>query len=226
MNKELIAIQKIKKGGLLPLFYQDDEQICLKVVETLYEAGIRTLEFTNRGPRAFLNFKELIKEKIRSMPDLLLGVGTIKNGIEAKSFIEFGADFLVSPFLDEDIAKVSSQYNMLWIPGCMTPTEIHKSQNLGCHLIKIFPGNILGTGYLDAIMPIFPGLSFLITGGVDTSEPNIRAWFKSGASGVALGSKLITPDVLLKKDYDGLNSNTTRLLGWIQEIKKEGPYTQ
>jgi len=223
MNKEFIAIQKIKESGLLPLFYQEDESICLEVVQALYTSGIRCIEFTNRGNKASLNFKALVQEKNRSMPDLLLGVGTVKNGLEAKAFIEFGADFLVSPFFDSEICKVAGLYNILWIPGCMTPTEIHTAQIMGCQLIKIFPGNVLGTGYLDAIMPIFNGLSFLVTGGVDTSESNIRAWFKSGASGVALGSKLITKEILENREYSGLRTTANSLLRLIQEIKKTNP---
>jgi len=219
MNKELLAFQKIKEKGLLPLFYHEDPNICVQLVGALYQAGVRTIEFTNRGQKAGENFKVLVKEKANSMPDLLLGVGTIKNSREAKSFIEYGADFLVSPYFDAEVNTVAGQYNILWIPGCMTPTEIHWAQVSGCPMIKIFPGNVLGTGYLDAIMPIFPGSTFIITGGVDTSEENIRGWFKSGASGVALGSRLITKEILFEGHYENLQVKTRFLIHLIQDIK-------
>ncbi len=218
MNRELLAFQKIKDQGLLPLFYYHDTRICMEIVLALYEAGIRTIEFTNRGPAAYEIFKSLISERNSSMPDLLLGVGTVKSGKEAKSFIEFGADFLVSPYFDADVARIAGNYNMLWIPGCMTPTEIHFAQISGFHLLKIFPGNVLGTGYLDAIRPLFNGLDLIVTGGVETTEENIKGWFSSGASALAIGSKLITKEILVKEDYNGLKRKTRELLALVQGI--------
>jgi 2-dehydro-3-deoxyphosphogluconate aldolase/(4S)-4-hydroxy-2-oxoglutarate aldolase len=219
MDKELNTIKEIKEQGLLPLFYHDDADICIGITKALYAAGIRNIEFTNRGKHAFENFKVLMKQKDSSMPGLLLGTGTIKTNDEASAYINAGADFLVSPIFDNGVCDVAYMNKIPWIPGCMTPTEIHNAQQAGCSLIKFFPGNLLGPGYVEAIMPLFNGLDFIVTGGVDTTEENIKAWFNSGVSGVGIGSKLITKKILEDKNYSELEVVAGKLLSIIRKIK-------
>ena len=220
MNKELIATQKIKGTGLLPLFYHFSESTCIKIMESLYSAGIRALEFTNRGEKAMDNFKAMVQEKNRSFPDLFLGTGTIHNGLEAKKFLEMGADFLVSPFFDPDIAEVASQNNLLWIPGCMTPTEIQRAVISGSRFIKIFPGNIVGPGFIEAIQVIFNGIDFIVTGGVDKDEQNLRSWIKSGVIAVGIGNKLISREILSGGKFDELELETKKVILTIESLRK------
>ena len=219
MSKELLAIQIIKEQRLLPLFYHDDATVCLAVTKTLYEAGVRCIEFTNRGSHAANNFEQLLEERNNSLPGLLLGIGTIKNGEEATRFINEGADFLLSPVFDNSVCDVAYMNKILWIPGCMTPTEIHAAQQAGCSMIKLFPGNVMGPGFVEAIMPLFNGLDFIVTGGVDTTEENITAWFKGGVAGVGMGSKLITKNVLQNGDYEGLKAKTTEVISIISKLQ-------
>jgi 2-dehydro-3-deoxyphosphogluconate aldolase / (4S)-4-hydroxy-2-oxoglutarate aldolase len=221
MNKEVLNSQKIKEQGLLPLFYHDDAEGCIAVTRALYEAGIRCIEFTNRGNRASENFGLMLKERDVSFPGLLLGVGTIKNKSEANSFIHAGADFLVSPVFDSGIREAAQAHKILWIPGCLTPTEINVAQQTGCSLIKLFPGNLFGPGYIEAIMPLFTGLDFIVTGGVEPTEENINAWFKSGVTGVGLGSKLITKNIIQNTGYSGLTIKTKELMSIVTKIKAE-----
>ena len=217
MNAETIS-QKIKAQGLLPLFYHDDPKVCLSVTKALYAAGVRCVEFTNRGPKAADNFSQLIKERNASMKDLLLAIGTIKTADEATRFIEAGADLLISPVFDDGVARVANAFDKLWIPGCMTPTEIHTAQQAGCTLVKLFPGNTLGTGFVEAVKPVFSGMDYVVTGGVDITEESIGSWFKAGVAGVGLGSKLITKNVLLKGDYARLTETTKKVLAIVREI--------
>lgn len=217
-NQELI-IDQICNGGLLPLFYHDDIEICKKVVAALYEGGVRCIEFTNRGKNSLVNFKQLIEIKSK-FPGLLLGIGTIKTGEQATSFIEAGADFLVSPIFDNEIADIAYMNKMAWIPGCMTPTEVHVAQQAGCKLIKLFPGNVLGPGYVEAIMPLFSGMRFVVTGGVDITAESLTKWMKSGIVGVGLGSKLITNSILANNDYGQLSINTASVVRIMNEIKQ------
>ena len=219
MEREEQLILKIKELGLLPLYYHDSAETCLSVAKALYEAGVRCIEFTNRGAQAFENFKRLVKARNESMSELILAVGTIKIGADAQKFIDAGADFLISPVFDSSVCDTAYLNKILWIPGCTTPTEIHEADKAGCKLIKLFPGNVLGPGYVEAILPLFQGLDFVVTGGVDTTEDNIKSWFKAGVAGVGMGSKLISKDVLQKGDYDGLKTKTKEVLSIIRKIK-------
>lgn len=217
MEREAALINQIKNEGMLPLFYHDDVTVCENVLQALYNGGVRCVEFTNRGVHALPNFKHLVSLKT-TMPGLILGIGTIKTPQDATSFIEAGADFLISPCFDASVADVAYMHKVLWIPGCMTPTEIHVAQKSGATLIKLFPGNVLGPGFVEAIKTLFTGVDFLVTGGVEPTEQNIGAWFKAGVLGVGLGSKLITKDVLANKNYTQLEIQTKELVQLIKKI--------
>ena len=218
MEREAALINQIKNEGMLPLFYHDDVTVCENVLQALYNGGVRCVEFTNRGVHALPNFKHLVSLKT-TMPGLILGIGTIKTPQDATSFIEAGADFLISPCFDASVADVAYMHKVLWIPGCMTPTEIHVAQKSGATLVKLFPGNVLGPGFVEAIKTLFTGVDFLVTGGVEPTEQNIGAWFKAGVSGVGLGSKLITKDVLANKNYTQLETQTKELVQLIKKVQ-------
>ena len=218
MEREAALINQIKNEGMLPLFYHDDVTVCENVLQALYNGGVRCVEFTNRGVHALPNFKHLVSLKT-TMPGLILGIGTIKTPQDATSFIEAGADFLISPCFDASVADVAYMHKVLWIPGCMTPTEIHVAQKSGATLVKLFPGNVLGPGFVEAIKTLFTGVDFLVTGGVEPTEQNIGTWFKAGVSGVGLGSKLITKDVLANKNYKQLETQTKELVQLIKKVQ-------
>ena len=209
--------QHILSSKLIPLFYENDVVVVTEVVKALYAGGIRTIEFTHRGVNALENFKALVALK-NEMPDLYLGIGTIKNEDDAKKYIDAGADFLISPVFDTSVADIAYLHKVLWIPGCMTPTEIHHAQVAGCNIIKLFPGNVLGPGFIEAIKPLFNDVHFLVTGGVDATEQSILSWLNAGAAGVGLGSKLITKSLLANKQYGELTEISKKLLS-IEGIK-------
>jgi 2-dehydro-3-deoxyphosphogluconate aldolase / (4S)-4-hydroxy-2-oxoglutarate aldolase len=204
MKIKKVVLNCILLQGILPLFYYEDVEVSLEVIRTIYKAGIRVLEYTNRGKHAYENFKILSKVLSKEMPDMYLGVGTIKNVSEAEAFADAGAEFIVSPIINPEIAKIAQKYKLLWIPGCMTPTEIYSAQKCGAELIKIFPANVVGPGFISAIKELFPGQLFIPTGGVDLTAENIGSWFNAGVCAVGLGSKLISKDVLENKQYDRL----------------------
>lgn len=218
MEREDVLINQLKESALLPLYYHDNAGICLSVAGALYDAGVACIEFTNRGAQAFENFKALVRLRNEKMKGLLLAVGTIKTGAEAQKFLDAGADFLISPVFDSSVCDVAYLNKTLWIPGCTTPTEIHVAQQAGCKLIKLFPGNLLGPGFVEAVMPLFSGIDYAVTGGVEATEANIGAWFRSGAKIVGMGSKLITKDILKNGDYEGLKKKTKDVISIIQKI--------
>lgn len=219
MHKKDRALQQLLGQQCLPLFYHDSKELSMQVLQALYDAGIRILEYTARGPRALENFSFLKKECSVRMPDLLLGIGTIKTAAQADDFISAGADFVVCPTINPQVALTVQQKGLLWIPGCMTPTEIAAAEEAGAVIVKIFPGNILGPSYINAISELFQGIKFMPTGGVEPELQNLRAWFTSGVVAVGMGSKLISKEILQKGDFKKLKEKTEEILRLIKEAK-------
>lgn len=220
MDKRKKVLNQIIEQGILPLYFHPDVTTSVQVLRTLYQAGIRVVEYTNRGEAALNNFLHLRKIVDTELPGLLLGIGTIKNKIDATEFINEGADFVICPGLVEEVAEVTHRNDLLWIPGCMTVTEIILAEDLDAKLIKLFPGNLLGPSYVTAIKEIFPNLLFIPTGGVDTTEENVSGWFKSGVCAVGLGSKLISKETMASKDYTSLESLTRKVLEMVHKVKQ------
>jgi 2-dehydro-3-deoxyphosphogluconate aldolase/(4S)-4-hydroxy-2-oxoglutarate aldolase len=220
MNKESIQ-QLITAQGILPLYYHDSSEISIAVLRALFDAGIRAVEYTNRGENALSNFKLLIDAVDKDMPGMQLGIGTIKTTAAAKAFIEAGTAFIVCPLVDPAVGEVTHNAGLAWIPGCMTTTEIHSAEVNGATLVKIFPGSVVGPGYISAIREIFPNLAFMPTGGVDTTAENLSAWFNNGVCAVGLGSKLITKKLMEEKSFDELTKQTASILQLVKNIKNQ-----
>jgi 2-dehydro-3-deoxyphosphogluconate aldolase / (4S)-4-hydroxy-2-oxoglutarate aldolase len=212
-------IKKIKQCGLLPLYFHPDAAVCEAVLRALYAGGIRVVEFTNRGEQALQNFAHLIRLREREMQDLTIGIGTITSAAQARAFVAEGTDFLISPGMVPEVGEVAVQHSQLWVPGCMTPTEVIHAQNLGATFVKLFPGNLLGPAFVSAIRDLFPRMAFMPTGGAEPERSNLEAWFKAGVIGVGMGSRLISPAVLQDKDYGKITELTGKVLGMIREIR-------
>jgi 2-dehydro-3-deoxyphosphogluconate aldolase/(4S)-4-hydroxy-2-oxoglutarate aldolase len=219
MSKKDIVLDAILTQGTLPLFFYPDADVSLEITRTLYKAGVRVFEYTNRGAAALANFKVLKQAQQTEMPDLHLGIGTIKSLNEATAFIEAGADFIVSPIVNPEVGEFTAKQELLWIPGCMTPTEIYTAQQHGAALIKIFPANILGPEFVSSIRDLFAGQLFIPTGGVDLNINSISGWFRAGVCAVGMGSKLISKNVLENKLYDQLYSDTITLLDMVKAAR-------
>ncbi|TWR25597.1 bifunctional 4-hydroxy-2-oxoglutarate aldolase/2-dehydro-3-deoxy-phosphogluconate aldolase [Mucilaginibacter achroorhodeus] len=206
--------------GMLPLFYHADKQVSLDAVKTLYKAGIRVIEYTNRGVAALENFKVLKQLQQTELPDLILGIGTIKTPQDFDDYAFAGADFFISPVVAEEVGHLAITNNYLWIPGCMTPTEIDKvARYFDVSFVKLFPANVLGPGFVSAVKELFPGVKMMPTGGVDMSADNISSWFKAGVVAVGMGSKLISPQLLNEKNYNQLYTDTLHALELVKEAR-------
>ena len=219
MEKKQAILSLIPEQGILPLYFYKDTTVSIEVLKALYAAGIRAVEYTNRGEAALTNFKEMRKVCDTELKGMYLGIGTIKNGEMAQTFIDAGTDYIICPGLVDSVAAVADKNNMLWVPGCMTPSDIIKAETLGAKMIKLFPGNILGPGFLSAIKEIFPGLLFMPTGGVELDKDNIAGWYKAGVCAVGMGSKLITKQLLETKNYQQITAATIEALAIIKSIK-------
>jgi 2-dehydro-3-deoxyphosphogluconate aldolase/(4S)-4-hydroxy-2-oxoglutarate aldolase len=219
MSKIQKVSDAIVQQGMLPLYFNADENVTLEVLRAIYRAGIKAVEYTSRGETALSNFTKMVEVRNAEMPDLLLGIGTIKNLQQAQDFYNVGADFFISPGFVPEVASFLKSKGVLYSPGCMTPTEIIAAENAGIHFIKLFPGNMLGPDFLSSIKDLFPNLLFMPTGGVDTTKENIGGWFKAGVSAVGMGSKLISKQLMADKDYATIESETKAVLSLIHSIK-------
>jgi 2-dehydro-3-deoxyphosphogluconate aldolase/(4S)-4-hydroxy-2-oxoglutarate aldolase len=215
-KKDIVNVMHEK--GIVPLFTHDNEKEAQEVVEAAYRGGIRAFEFTNRRSNSFEIFCHLIRER-KKFPDLMLGIGTVMDAATTKKFIDAGADFIISPILKLEMAEVCSQHNKPWIPGCATLTEIVTAKEHGAAVIKVFPGSVLGPGFVSSILPVVPDLKLMITGGVEPTRENLTAWFKAGAMCVGMGSQLFTKDILQNRNWDLLSERIAQALDLVKQIR-------
>jgi len=201
MERRKKILNIILEQGILPLYFHPDAAVSIEVLKALYRAGIRAVEYTNRGETAIENFLQMRKIVDKELHDMHLGVGAIKNKIDATEYINEGADFIVCPGVTKDIASVVHYNNLLWIPGCMTATEIILAEDLGAKLIKLFPGDLLGASYITAIKEIFPELLFMSTGEAELNEATINASFESGAAVAGIGNQFFINNLSGPDDY-------------------------
>jgi 2-dehydro-3-deoxyphosphogluconate aldolase/(4S)-4-hydroxy-2-oxoglutarate aldolase len=212
-------VEVMRDTGIVPLFTHDNADEAQQVVEAAYRGGVRTFEFTNRRANSFEIFSHLVRQR-KKFPDLMLGIGTVMDGPTTKKFIDAGADFIISPILKVEMAEVCHRHDIAWIPGCATLTEIVTAKEHGAAVIKVFPGSVLGPGFVSAIMPVVPDLKLMITGGVEPTKENLSAWFKAGSMCVGMGSQLFTKEILQNRSWDVLSQKVSHALEVVKEIRK------
>ena len=210
----------MEKSGMVPLFYHPEIELGKKILKACYDGGARLLEFTARGDFAFEVFGALNKYAAEHLPKLIMGVGSITDSAAASLFIQMGANFIVTPSLREDIAIICNRRKIMYAPGCASLTEINRAEELGCEIIKLFPGSTYGPGFVKAIKGPQPWTRIMPTGGVSTEESNLRGWFDAGVSCVGMGSKLISKQVIDNQDINKLKEKVRATLDLIQTIKK------
>ncbi|MBC7400593.1 MAG: bifunctional 4-hydroxy-2-oxoglutarate aldolase/2-dehydro-3-deoxy-phosphogluconate aldolase [Mucilaginibacter sp.] len=215
MDKKAAILKLIPEQGILPLYFNKDAEVSVDILHALYAAGIKTIEYTNRGEAALKNFAKLREVCDKELGGMYLGIGTIKDTAGAQSFIDAGADYIISPGLVDEVVETADKANVLWIPGCMTPSEIIKAENLGAKVIKLFPGNVLGPSFLSAVKAVFPNLLFMPTGGVELTKESIGGWFKAGVCAVGMGSQLISASVMEGKKYAELTESTKQAIAIV-----------
>lgn len=219
MDKKELLLDLVPNQGILPLYFYNDLEVSLQVLRALYNGGIRAVEYTNRGEAALQNFVKMRELCDQELKEMYLGIGTIKNAKSAEIFINEGADFIISPGLAPEVVSVADKKNTLWIPGCMTPSEIISAENLGARMIKLFPGNLLKPEFMNAIKSIFPDLLFMPTGGVSLDKENIGAWFKAGVCAVGMGSKLLSKQLLEQKNYLKIEELTKQAIDIVKSVR-------
>lgn len=209
----------MKQTGLVPLFYNADLEVGKKVIQACYDGGARLLEFTARGDFAHEVFGELNKYVLKHMPGMIMGVGSVTDAASASRFMALGANFIVTPVLREDIATVCNRRKVMWSPGCGSLTEICRAEELGCEVVKLFPGGIYGPGFVKAIKGPQPWTSIMPTGGVSPTRENLEGWFNAGVTCVGMGSKLIAKDTNGNYDLDKIKADVVNALDIISSLK-------
>ena len=212
--------QKMKEQGMVPLFYNSDIEVAKRLLQSLYSGGARLLEFTNRGDYAHEIFAELYKFAAKEMPDMIMGVGSVTDGGTASLYMQLGANFIVTPVLREDIAVVCNRKKVLWSPGCGSLTEIARAEELGCEIVKLFPGSIYGPKFIKSVRAPQPWTNIMPTGGVSPDYDNLKGWIDAGAYCVGMGSKLMVKDADGNFAFEKIEKLTRDALKTIQEIRR------
>ena len=210
----------MEQTGLIPLFFNNDVDIAKKILKACYYGGARLLEFTARGDFAVEIFSELSKYAITKLPGMIMGVGSVTDAAAASLYMQLGANFIVTPVLREDIALVCNRRKVLWSPGCGTLTEIARAEELGCEIVKLFPGGIYGPNFVKGIKGPQPWTSIMPTGGVAPTKENLEAWFNAGVTCVGMGSKLIAKEANGTYDFVKIENKTRESLQIIKAVRR------
>lgn len=179
---------------IVPVFYHPDADHAQAIVQACYDGGLRVFEFTNRGDKALSVFTQLASYVRANCPEMALGIGTILTADDAKNFIAAGADFVVQPVTTPTVGDVCRVQGVPWMPAGSTLNEIYQATLLGANLVKVFPGNVVGPGFIKAIKGPMPSLKLMVTGGVEPTSESLNAWFKAGVTAVGIGSQLFSGD--------------------------------
>jgi 2-dehydro-3-deoxyphosphogluconate aldolase / (4S)-4-hydroxy-2-oxoglutarate aldolase len=203
--------KKLNDTRLMPLFNYADAEVCKHVIKACYKSGLRVFELTNRDTMALEVFRQLIPWAEKECPDLSIGAGTILDDITAGHFIDAGADFIVAPIYDKGAAKVCRKHSIPYIPGCFTPTEMYRAYNSGSHIVKLFPGGIIGAEFVKHVLAPLPNLKIVITGGVQFDELSVKKWFAAGAFALGIGSSVFTKERILKKEFISIEHELAKI---------------
>lgn len=213
------VLSTVLSQGLVPLFHHDDPEVAWSVLQAVAKGGGGVLEFTNRGDGAHEVFAELQRRRRVELPEFALGVGTVRDAATAALYLNLGAEFVVGPSTEADVAGVCNRWKVPYLPGCATLSEISRAEGLGCEIVKVFPGSAAGgPGFVAAALGPSPRSLLMPTGGVDVTEASLRSWFDAGVAAVGIGGKLISADLVAAEDWDGLADRVREVLATINGL--------
>jgi 2-dehydro-3-deoxyphosphogluconate aldolase/(4S)-4-hydroxy-2-oxoglutarate aldolase len=216
----LEVLNAIVDIGLVPVFYNPDVETAKKIVEAVAAGGARVVEFTNRGDFAPWVFKDLSEYLAKTNPHIILGVGSVVDAPTAALYIASGANFVVGPILNAEVARLCNRRKIAYCPGCGSASEISQAEELGVEIVKIFPGDCVGgPEFVKAILAPMPWTRIMPTGGVETTKESVTAWIKAGTTALGIGSNLIRKEWVAAGDYAAITAKTQEVLAWIREAR-------
>lgn len=211
---------KMKETGMVPVFYHKDAEICKQVVKACYDGGVRVFEFTNRGDFAHEVFAEVTKWAAKEAPEMIMGVGSVIDSPTAALYIQLGANFIVSPLIDEPTAIICNRRKIAWSPGCGSVTEINRAHELGAEVVKVFPGSSVGgPDFVSGVKGPMSWASIMPTGGVSPDEANLKGWFKAGVHCVGMGSQLFPKEVIESGNFGVITEKCSQALEIIKKLR-------
>ncbi|MFZ4456563.1 MAG: bifunctional 4-hydroxy-2-oxoglutarate aldolase/2-dehydro-3-deoxy-phosphogluconate aldolase [Bacteroidales bacterium] len=213
------VISAMKETGMVPVFYHKDIEVAKNVVKACYEGGVRVFEFTNRGDFAHEIFAELSKFAAKECPEMIMGIGSIVDAPTASLYIQLGANFIVGPLFNPDVAKVSNRRLVPYSPGCGSVSEVGFAQEMGCDVCKVFPGDVLGAGFVKGLKAPMPWSNLMVTGGVKPEEANLKMWFEAGVTCVGMGSNLFPAEAIKSGNWKAITDLCINALAIIQKVK-------
>ena len=216
----LEVLNEIIKGGLVLVFYDPDPEIAKQVAKAGLAGGCRLVEFTNRGDFAPEVFRELSAYCQRELPEVILGVGSIVDAPTAAMYVAYGANFVVGPNTNAEVARFCNRRKIAYSPGCGSATEIAEAEELGVEIVKVFPGtSVGGPSFVKSVLGPCPWTRIMPTGGVDATEESINSWFKAGVAAVGIGSKLIRKDLIATGDFATMSAEVARVMSLIRSAR-------
>lgn len=216
---KLQVISAMKETGIVPVFYNADLEISKAVLKACYEGGVRAFEFTNRGDFAHEVFSELVKYANRELPGMIVGIGSVVDPGTAALYIQSGANFVVGPLFNPEIAPVCNRRLIPYCPGCGSVSEVGMAQEAGCDICKVFPGDVLGPAFVKGLKAPMPWSQVMVTGGVKPTKENLEGWFKAGVTCVGMGSNLFPKEAIAAKDWGAITALCSEALNIIKAIK-------
>ena len=210
----------MSETGIIPVFYHKDCEVAKNVLKACYEGGIRAFEFTNRGDFAQEVFAGLVKFAAVECPEMIVGIGSIVDAPTAVMYLQLGANFVVGPLFNPDVAKVCNRRLVPYAPGCGSVSEVGFAQEAGCDVCKVFPGDVLGTGFVKGLKAPMPWSMLMVTGGVKPEETNLKGWFDAGVTCVGMGSNLFPAEMIKAGDWEGITKLCSDALAIVKKIKK------
>ena len=216
------VFQAMMSTGMVPVFYNADIEISKQVIKACYEGGVRAFEFTNRGDFAHETFGALSRWVKAECPEMILGVGSVVDAPTAALYIQLGANFVVGPMFNAEVAKLCNRRLVPYTPGCGSVTEIGTAQEAGCDLVKIFPaGNVGGPSFVKNVLAPMPWSMIMATGAVEPERDNLTAWFKAGVTVVGMGSKLFPKETITAGDWSAIAKKCREALDIIAEVRNK-----
>lgn len=221
-HDRMAVLNAIFNTGIVPVFYNKDPETTIHIVEACAAGGARAVEFTNRGDMAYHVFTEAVRHVMANDIDVILGVGSIADAPTAALYIANGANFVVGPLLNPEVARLCNRRKIAYSPGCGSVTEIAQAEELGVEIVKVFPGTeVGGPAFVKSVLGPCPWTRIMPTGGVDATRESLEAWITAGVAAVGAGSKLITKELVEAKDWDGLTAKVKQSVDWVTEIRAE-----
>ena len=213
------VLATMKETGMVPVFYNADAEVAKKVLKACYDGGVRAFEFTNRGDFAQEVFAELVKYANKELPGMIVGIGSVVDAPTAAMYLQLGANFVVGPLFNPEIAPVCNRRLVPYCPGCGTVSEVGAAQQLGCDLCKVFPGDVLGPKFVKGLRAPMPWSQIMVPGGVKPERENLEGWFKAGVTCVGMGSNLFPKDVIAAGEWSKISELCRNALEIIKEVK-------